>query len=84
MHSETMLPSANQRPLYDHLWKMVDQYSTAAGMNQARNYYPWDGEDLYKVLVTLNFYIGRWRKQGRFALQGPVLDWGLYVQTSEE
>ena len=84
MHSETMLPCADQRPLYDDLWQIVDRYTNSSSLTQAREYYPWTGGDLYKVLVTLNIYIGRWRKQGQSALEGPFLPWGDYLRAAEE
>ncbi|KAF2732686.1 hypothetical protein EJ04DRAFT_496573 [Polyplosphaeria fusca] len=80
MHSETMVPE--DPPLYCHLWRITDQYATADRCMSAYRYYPWDAHDLSKVLTTMNFYIGRYRKQAKLALDGPFMDWGRYLRGS--
>ncbi|KAF2259811.1 hypothetical protein CC78DRAFT_591421 [Lojkania enalia] len=53
MHSETMLPAVVDRPLYDHLWKIVGRYATVGLAARSQQYYPWEAEDLYKVVQQL-------------------------------
>ncbi|KAF2006481.1 hypothetical protein P154DRAFT_399730, partial [Amniculicola lignicola CBS 123094] len=79
LHSETMLPHSDKHPVYRRMWKITDSYATAAMMRRADLYYPWRGADLRKVIVALNFYIGRYRRQGHEALTGPLMQWGRYL-----
>jgi len=78
MHSKTELPSSGRWPIYPHLWHISNQYSTRR--NWAEKHYPWSMGGFQKALITLNLYIGRYRKQGHVAFDGPSLDWGKYVQ----
>jgi hypothetical protein len=81
MHSENVLPNQKeaQMCLYGHLWliggNLEGRHDGATGLS----YYPFTLDDLRKALVTLNVYIGRYRKQGRFALQGEILNWGKWL-----
>lgn len=88
LHSETMLPGPGhmENYLYPHLWHIMGVYSAMKRSNNAaeRVYYPWKKDDLCKVLVTLNLYIGRYRSQGELALDGPILDWGKYIDVDHE
>jgi predicted metal-dependent hydrolase len=81
MHSETMLPNPKvaKRYLYPDLWHIVRNYGIEDEDGGDRGYLAWGREDIFKVLITLNIYIGRYRRQGRFALQGDILDWGKYI-----
>ncbi|KAF2273457.1 uncharacterized protein EI97DRAFT_436107 [Westerdykella ornata] len=47
-------------------------------------YSHWTKEDVYKVLITLNVYVGRYRSQGRFALEGDMLDWGRCIHVQHD
>ncbi|KAF2713535.1 hypothetical protein K504DRAFT_334517, partial [Pleomassaria siparia CBS 279.74] len=76
MHSETKLPRTGKWPTYPQLWLMSQNYETAPAWS--KKYYPWTAVDFQMVVLTLNLYIGRYRKQGQFALEGPFLDWGRY------
>jgi len=74
MHSETDLP--NRQPACDHLWRISHKYFAEARLlRYAERYYGWWAVDLIKVLVTLNLYIGRYRQQGRVALEGEYFRW---------
>ncbi|KAF2796124.1 hypothetical protein K505DRAFT_300904 [Melanomma pulvis-pyrius CBS 109.77] len=85
MHSETELPRSGGWPIYPHLWHTSKKYEVSH--EWAKMHYPWSVDDFQMVLVTINLFIGRYRKQGQVALGGPFLDWGKYVQperTAEE
>ncbi|KAF2743042.1 hypothetical protein M011DRAFT_529449 [Sporormia fimetaria CBS 119925] len=84
MHSETMLPrrSVSKLFIYPHLWRIARAYEREEENGPAP--YVWRREDVYKVLITLNMYIGRYRSQGGFALDGECLDWGRYIQVDQE
>jgi hypothetical protein len=86
LHSEIMLPKGDfmGKYLYVHLWRIVGNYVLRQDEETGENYYPWGTEDICKVLITLNLCIGRIRKQGRFALEGPVLNWGKYQGLLED
>jgi hypothetical protein len=81
LHSETMLPGRiMSKYLYPHLWHIVYNYSTRRDPTTDERYYPMEPEDVYRVLVTVNIYIGRYRSQGQFSLVGPIMDWGRYIE----
>lgn len=93
LHSETMLPNRKtlHRYVYPHLWHIVHNYvlnEDWGGKRSQRadntNYLPWPKDDIRKVLITLNIYIGRYRAQGHFALTGDIMDWGRYIQAQED
>jgi hypothetical protein len=86
MHSETMLPGrrASDRYLYPHLWHIVPNYGVLEDDASDGAYCPWKKEDICNVLVTLNLYIGRYRSQGGFALDGDILDWGRYIHVDDD
>lgn len=78
LHGFTMIKARDQE-MYTTLWgiwgrKFGDSQNQAA----AACYYGFDWLDVGKVMVTLNLYIGRWREQGKFALEGPSLNWGKF------
>jgi hypothetical protein len=74
MHSETALP--HRQPACDHLWGISKKYFNVPVVAQtAERYYGWWLADVLKVLVTLNLYIGRYRKQGHVALSGEYFKW---------
>ncbi|KAH7112515.1 hypothetical protein B0J11DRAFT_542537 [Dendryphion nanum] len=78
LHSETVLPAPtiSQGCLYRDLWDMIGRYERYRG----GEYYPWTLVDIKKVIITVNFFIGRFRKQGQMALDGPMMAWGNYVR----
>lgn len=94
LHSETMLPNRKMlhRYVYPHLWHIVHNYVQNAydwndkrsQRTDERNYLPWPKDDIRKVLITLNIYVGRYRSQGHIALTGEIMDWGRYIQTLDE
>jgi len=58
------------------LWGIWDRYCASDG--RAGLYFGFDWTHLAKVLVALNVYMGRWRMQGRFAVDGPAFTWGKF------
>lgn len=78
MHSETMLPRRDllHNYLYGHLWHIVGNYTVRFDESTRTNHYPWPSEDVCKVVLTINIFIGRFRGQGGLALDGPILNWG--------
>lgn len=81
LHSETMLPERTMsKYLYPHLWHIVGNYSTRRDPRTNESYYPMEPEDVCRVLVTINIYIGRYRSQGQFSLVGPIMNWGRYIE----
>jgi hypothetical protein len=80
MYSETELPkSSSGWPMYRDLWR-INQWYERESREWASRYYPWEEGDLQMVIVTLNLFIGRYRKQGHVALEGPFLNWGKYMR----
>ena len=74
LHSETALPE--RQPACDHLWRISHKYFAEPSLlPHVERYYGWWAVDLVKVLVTLNLYIGRYRQQGRVALDGGYFEW---------
>ena len=78
LHSETVLPapSVTKQYLYQHVWDVIGRYERYKG----GDYYPWSLVDLQKVVIALNFFMGRFRKQGQMELDGPMMPWGDYVR----
>lgn len=82
LHSETFLP--RRQPTCDHLWGISRKFFNAPHVvRRASQYYGWSTMDVVKVLVTLNLYIGRFRQQGQFALQGPYFKWWRHLSDIE-
>jgi hypothetical protein len=74
LHSDTEL--SQMQPTCYHLWQISLRYFESAELAQhAERYYGWRTLDVVKVLVTLNVFIGRYRQQGRVALDGPYCSW---------
>jgi hypothetical protein len=83
MHSETELLNPDSSwPIYPDLWRITEKFEPKL-REWATGYYPWKQEHLQMVIVTLNLFIGRYRKQGQFALGGPFLNWGRYIQPEQ-
>ncbi|KAF2246699.1 hypothetical protein BU26DRAFT_606901 [Trematosphaeria pertusa] len=83
LHSETLLPQRPHQHVHDGLWGISERYLVNFG-NPSTNYgersYGWKMDDVWKVLATLNLFIGRYRQQGNFALDGPYHAWWVYFQ----
>ena len=62
------------------LWGIWDKYVISDG--RASLYFGFDWSHLAKVLLALNMYMGRWRMQGRFAMDGPAFVWGKFFVTA--
>jgi hypothetical protein len=83
MHSEMELPNLGSKwPIYPSLWRITEKFEPKL-REWARRYYPWEQEHLQMVIVALNLFIGRYRKQGHVALEGPFLNWGKYIQSEQ-
>lgn len=66
------------RPLWG-LWRKYDGDDDDGGLKgnaAAVVYYGFRTSEVVDVLAALNIYIGRWRMQGEFALDGLVFNWG--------
>ncbi|KAI4921012.1 hypothetical protein J4E85_009127 [Alternaria conjuncta] len=61
---------------YIVLWGIWHKYVVSDG--RAGLYFGFDWTCLAKVLVALNVYMGRWRMQGKFAMDGPAFAWGKF------
>jgi hypothetical protein len=61
---------------YIVLWGIWHKYTVSDG--RAGLYFGFDWPCLAKVLVALNIYMGRWRRQGKFAMEGPAFAWGKF------
>jgi hypothetical protein len=61
---------------YIVLWGIWHKYTVSDG--KAGEYFGFDWTCLAKVLVSLNVYMGRWRMQGKFAMDGPAFAWGKF------
>jgi hypothetical protein len=66
---------------YIGLWGIWDKYVVSDG--RAGLYFGIDWTQLAKVLVALNMYMGRWRMQGKFAMDGPAFAWGKFFVPEE-
>ncbi|KAF9691885.1 hypothetical protein EKO04_009878 [Ascochyta lentis] len=78
MHGFTMIKARDQE-MYTTLWGIWGRkFGNPQNQHPAAYYYGFDWLDVGKVMVTLNLYIGRWREQGKFALDGPSLNWGRF------
>ncbi|KAJ4334695.1 hypothetical protein N0V95_009108 [Ascochyta clinopodiicola] len=78
LHGFTMIKARDQE-MYTTLWGIwVRKFGNPQNQHPAAYYYGFDWLDAGKVMVTLNLYIGRWREQGKFALDGPSLNWGKF------
>jgi len=75
LHSETVNQAGDQE-MYMPLWKIWRKFEVTEG--RAGLYYGFRWMEVAKVLVTLNLYIARWRKQGMFATDGPTFLWGRF------
>jgi hypothetical protein len=75
LHGDTAVPQL--QPTCYHLWKISLKYLAAdtQSAQHAERYYGWRTIDVVKVLVTLNVFIGRYREQGRVALDGAYCSW---------
>jgi hypothetical protein len=61
---------------YLGLWGIWSRYVASDG--RAGLYFDIDWPHLAKVLLALNMYMGRWRMQGKFAMDGPAFLWGKF------
>lgn len=61
---------------YIVLWGIWHKYTVSDG--KAAQYFGFDWTHVAKVLVALNVYMGRWRMQGKFAMDGPAFAWGKF------
>jgi hypothetical protein len=61
---------------YIGLWGIWGKYAVSDG--RAGLYFGIDWSHLAKVLLALNLYMGRWRMQGQFAMDGPAFEWGKF------
>jgi hypothetical protein len=78
MHGFTMIKARDQE-MYTTLWGIwCRKFGNPQDQQPAAYYYGFDWLDVGKVMVTLNLYIGRWREQGKLALDGPSLNWGRF------
>ncbi|KAJ4375439.1 hypothetical protein N0V86_006970 [Didymella sp. IMI 355093] len=78
LHGFTMIKARDQE-MYTSLWGLwCRKYENPQNQHPAAYYYGFDWLDVGKVMVTLNLYIGRWREQGKFSLEGPSLNWGKF------
>ncbi|KZM28328.1 hypothetical protein ST47_g527 [Ascochyta rabiei] len=78
LHGFTMIKARDQE-MYTTLWGIwARKFGNPRNHHPAAYYYGFDWLDAGKVMVTLNLYIGRWREQGKFALDGPSLNWGKF------
>ncbi|KAF1944709.1 hypothetical protein EJ02DRAFT_85850 [Clathrospora elynae] len=77
-HKETVLDDEEQgeQTAYISLWGIWNKYVVTNG--KAGLYYGFGWTQMGKVLVALNLYIGRWRMQGQFAMEGPAFVWGKF------
>ncbi|CAO2658038.1 Nn.00g072980.m01.CDS01 [Neocucurbitaria sp. VM-36] len=62
------------KDMYMPLWGLWAKYDVMK--EKAAVYYGYQLTEVAKVLGALNIYIGRWRMQGGFAVDGPVFSWG--------
>ena len=70
---------ARDQEMYTTLWGIWCRvYEIPQNQQWAEDYFGYHWTDIGKVMVTLNLYIGRWREQGKFALEGPSLNWGRF------
>lgn len=81
MHSETALEW--HQPTCYHLWKIAPKFLDKSSTNRWERYYHWKKPDVFSVLVTLNMYIGRYRQQGKVALDGPYQHWWRHFAPPE-
>jgi hypothetical protein len=78
MHGFTMIKARDQE-MYTTLWGIwCRKFASPQNQDASACYYGFDWIDFGKAMVTLNLYIGRWREQGKFALEGPSLNWGKF------
>lgn len=78
LHGFTMIKARDQE-MYTTLWGIwCRKFGNPQNQQPAAYYYGFDWLDVGKVMVTLNLYIGRWREQGKFSLEGPSLNWGKF------
>jgi hypothetical protein len=75
LHSDTAM--AQVQPTCYQLWQISLKYLAADAQpaQHAERYYGWRTLNVVKVLVTVNLFIGRYREQGRVALDGPYSSW---------
>lgn len=73
MHSETSLE--RDQPTCSYIWKIAQKFTDDGESEKWERYYHWRKQDVFKVLVSLNLYIGRYRQQGQVALSGPYQHW---------
>ncbi|KAJ4292454.1 hypothetical protein N0V90_009116 [Kalmusia sp. IMI 367209] len=81
MHSETLLE--RYQPTCHHLWKITHKFMGNAEVGRWERYYGWKRLEVLGVLITLNMYIGRYRQQGRVALDGPYQHWWRHFPIPE-
>lgn len=79
LHGFTMIKARDQE-MYTTLWGIwCRKYENPQNRDfLAEYYYGYHWTDIGKAMVTLNLYIGRWREQGKFSLEGPSLNWGKF------
>jgi hypothetical protein len=68
-----------EQAMYLPLWGIWAKFVGTDG--QAGLYFGFEWTHVAKVLVALNVYMGRWRMQGRFAVDGPAFVWGKFFMS---
>ncbi|KAF1973676.1 hypothetical protein BU23DRAFT_128661 [Bimuria novae-zelandiae CBS 107.79] len=81
VHSETSLEY--YQPTCHHLWKIAPKFMDSTHTKRSEKYYHWKKQEVFNVLVTLNMYIGRYRQQGKVALDGPYQHWWRHFSPLE-
>jgi hypothetical protein len=69
----------DKQAMYLPLWGIWSKFVVTDG--QVGRYFGFEWTHVAKVLVALNVYMGRWRMQGRFAVDGPAFVWGKFFMS---
>jgi hypothetical protein len=74
---EETVDESNSGEVYEGLWGIAKRYAISQ-LPKLEKYYGFRWEEIKKVLVALNVYIGRWRGSTS-PLEGRVFRWGSYL-----
>lgn len=78
---EETVQTGPEGKVYEKLWGIARRYAIGQ-LGKVEKYYGFKWEEIRKILVALNMYIGRWRGTAN-PFEGRLFRWGSYLDVKE-
>ena len=78
---EKMVQAGCEGKVYERLWGIARRYAIGQ-LGKVERYYGFKWEEIRRILVALNMYIGRWRGTAN-PFDGRLFRWGSYIDVKE-